>query len=60
MPKQTDTSIDTNVQNAPSHHLIVVHPFAQYAKGVKITDGDEIADILVGENARFCNKVLPS
>lgn len=32
-------------------HLVVVRPFGAYEKGAVITDPDEVAAVLAGENA---------
>lgn len=37
--------------------LIVIHPFADYQRGDKITDAAEIAQVLDGENAHHVNAV---
>jgi hypothetical protein len=39
------------------YHLVVIHPFDTHAKGSIITDADEVADVLAGENARQVNKI---
>ena len=33
-------------------HLTVINPFGSYNRGDKITDEDEVAEILESENAR--------
>jgi hypothetical protein len=44
---------------APEHHLVVVHPFGDHARGSTITDPDEIASVLAGENHRHVHRVFP-
>lgn len=36
--------------------LVVIHPFAQYQRGDRITDTQEITLVLEGENATHVNK----
>jgi len=42
---------------SPTQHLIVIHPFGNYAKGARIEDANEIATVLAGENAASCNRI---
>lgn len=42
---------------APEFHLVVISPFGQYERGARITDPDEIAAVLAGENAASVNRV---
>lgn len=44
---------------AAEHHLVVVHPFGDYARGAQITDVGEIAAVLAGENSRNVHRVFP-
>lgn len=44
-------------KEAPAFILVVVHPFADYQRGDRITDPAKIAEVLAGENASHCNKV---
>lgn len=43
----------------PDFHLVVIHPFGEYARGDKITDADAIAAVLVGESSRSVTRVFP-
>lgn len=43
----------------PDFHLVVVHPFGDYARGDKVTDAAEIAALLAGENSRSLTRVFP-
>lgn len=42
---------------APDFYLVVISPFGQYDRGVRITDPDEIAAVLASENAASVNRV---
>lgn len=43
----------------PDFHLVVTHPFGDYARGDKITDADAIAAVNAGENHRSVTRVFP-
>ncbi|HEP6426892.1 TPA: hypothetical protein VDB83_001163 [Burkholderia cenocepacia] len=43
--------------SAPAFVLVVIHPFGDRQRGDRIETPDEIAEILAGENAHFCNRV---
>ncbi len=43
----------------PDHHLVVRHPFGNYAKGAMITDADEIDAILAGDGKDSVHKIAP-
>lgn len=43
--------------SAPTFVLVVIHPFGERQRGDRIEAADEIAEILTGENAHFCNRV---
>lgn len=47
------------VAPAPDFHLVVRHEFADYQRGDKITDADEINAVLAGENHRAVTRVFP-
>lgn len=36
--------------------LVVIHPFADYQRGDRITDPAQIAAVMAGENAHHCVK----
>jgi hypothetical protein len=44
--------------STPAQHLIVIHPFGAYEKGARIEDATEIANVLAGENAGSCNRIV--
>lgn len=50
-------SVPSGTAAAPTFHLVVVHPFAKYRRGVQITEAAAIATVLAGENAHHCNRV---
>ncbi len=39
------------------YHLVVIHPFDTYQRGAVISDPDDVADVLAGENAHHVNKI---
>ncbi|WP_230371024.1 hypothetical protein [Paludibacterium denitrificans] len=43
-------------QDATAFVLVVIHPFADYQKGQRITDPNEIDKVLSGECASYVNK----
>jgi hypothetical protein len=43
----------------PDFHLVVVHPFGDYARGDKVTDAAEIAAVMAGESHRSVTRVFP-
>lgn len=55
--QSTSAAVATAVTTDPEHHLIVIHPFGTYSKGMRIDDANEIATVLAGENAGSCNRV---
>ena len=46
-----------NSNAGQAYHLIVVHPFGEFGRGAVISDADEVADVLAGENSRHVNKI---
>ncbi len=57
-----DKAVDgaaTAAQDAPEHHLTVVHPFNQYRRGDMITDPVVIEAIKAGPNSHHCHKIQP-
>ncbi|WP_234775177.1 hypothetical protein [Paraburkholderia tropica] len=53
--KTPDTPAST--QTAPAFTLVVIHPFGERRRGDAITDADEIAEVMAGENAHHVNRV---
>lgn len=43
----------------PDFHLVVIHPFGEYARGDKIIDADTIAAVMAGESHRSVTRVFP-
>lgn len=61
---KTDTSTDQAQEQVaaarkPDYHLVVRHPFGNYAKGTMITDADEIDAILASAGAASVHKIAP-
>ncbi len=48
---------DQYIAPTQPYHLVVIHPFGVHQRGAVISDPDDVADVLAGENAHHVNKI---